>query len=224
MILTEETVTHSLSESLAGRLSEKHFQILDAPIKVIGSKNVPAIPLNQELENLLKILSPFIPMVTDEVWGWIYSDKNFSASKAAMHGFLTAWARYRHGTYVCVNPGDVRTDIVLRTESASGLLAWIKRVARRRLTLIEPGESADQVLAQVPMELHVPKEEQEALFVWVQNADCVPSHNTWSENGDVNLTVWAGILVVVLLVMIMMLILLVRLMVILKQVPLLPVS
>jgi len=31
------------------------------------------------LENLLKILSPFIPMVTDEVWGWIYSDKNFSS-------------------------------------------------------------------------------------------------------------------------------------------------
>ena len=31
------------------------------------------------LENLLKILSPFIPMITDEVWGWIYSGKNFSS-------------------------------------------------------------------------------------------------------------------------------------------------
>lgn len=64
MILTEETVTHSLSESLAGRLSEKHFQILDAPIKVIGSKNVPAIPLNQELE---KAVLPDLIQITNEM-------------------------------------------------------------------------------------------------------------------------------------------------------------
>jgi 2-oxoisovalerate dehydrogenase E1 component len=64
MILTEETVMHSLSESLAGRLSEKHFQILDAPIKVIGSKNVPAIPLNQELE---KAVLPGLSQITNEL-------------------------------------------------------------------------------------------------------------------------------------------------------------
>jgi 2-oxoisovalerate dehydrogenase E1 component len=50
MVLTEETVTHSFAEALAGRIASQYFQYLDAPIKIIGSKNVPAIPLNENLE------------------------------------------------------------------------------------------------------------------------------------------------------------------------------
>ena len=60
MVLTEETVTHSFAEALAGRIASQYFQNLDASIKIIGAKNVPAIPLN---ENLEKALLPNIEQV-----------------------------------------------------------------------------------------------------------------------------------------------------------------
>ena len=50
MVLTEEPVLNSFAESLAGRISAEFFEILDAPVKILGSANVPAIPLNKELE------------------------------------------------------------------------------------------------------------------------------------------------------------------------------
>ena len=50
IVLTEETIHHSFAESLAGRISADCFQYLDGPVKVIGSANTPAIPLNTILE------------------------------------------------------------------------------------------------------------------------------------------------------------------------------
>jgi len=50
IILTEETINNSFAQSLAGRIQETCFTYLDAPIKCIGAKNVPAVPLNKELE------------------------------------------------------------------------------------------------------------------------------------------------------------------------------
>jgi 2-oxoisovalerate dehydrogenase E1 component len=50
MVLTEETVRHSFAEALAGRIASQFFHYLDAPISIIGSKDVPAIPLNENLE------------------------------------------------------------------------------------------------------------------------------------------------------------------------------
>ena len=50
LVLTEETIHHSFAESLAGRISFECFRFLDAPIKIIGSQNTPAIPLNSTLE------------------------------------------------------------------------------------------------------------------------------------------------------------------------------
>ncbi len=60
MVLTEETIMHSFAEALAGRIASQFFQHLDAPIRIIGSKNVPAIPLN---ENLERALLPNVDMV-----------------------------------------------------------------------------------------------------------------------------------------------------------------
>jgi 2-oxoisovalerate dehydrogenase E1 component len=60
IVLTEETITHSFAEALAGRIASQYFQHLDAPVKIIGSKNVPAIPLN---ENLEKALLPNVEIV-----------------------------------------------------------------------------------------------------------------------------------------------------------------
>jgi 2-oxoisovalerate dehydrogenase E1 component len=53
LVLTEETVTNSFAESLAGRISANCFQSLDAPVKIIGAINTPAVPLNEQLEKTM---------------------------------------------------------------------------------------------------------------------------------------------------------------------------
>jgi 2-oxoisovalerate dehydrogenase E1 component len=53
LVLTEETITHSFAEALAGRISSNCFQSLDAPVSIIGSANIPAIPLNENLEKAM---------------------------------------------------------------------------------------------------------------------------------------------------------------------------
>ncbi|SFU42745.1 2-oxoisovalerate dehydrogenase E1 component [Pontibacter akesuensis] len=53
LVLTEEPLMNSFAESLAGRLSKDCFQKLDAPIYTLGAANLPAIPLNVELEKMM---------------------------------------------------------------------------------------------------------------------------------------------------------------------------
>jgi 2-oxoisovalerate dehydrogenase E1 component len=50
LVLTEEQQNNSFAEALAGRISKECFQYLDAPVEVLGSLNLPAIPLNMGLE------------------------------------------------------------------------------------------------------------------------------------------------------------------------------
>lgn len=50
LIVTEEPTNNSFARSLAGMVQEKCFRYLDAPVMVIGSENMPAIPLNSTLE------------------------------------------------------------------------------------------------------------------------------------------------------------------------------
>lgn len=50
LVVTEEPVNNSFARSLAGLIQEECFQYLDAPVMVIGSENMPAIPLNSTLE------------------------------------------------------------------------------------------------------------------------------------------------------------------------------
>jgi 2-oxoisovalerate dehydrogenase E1 component len=49
-VLTEEPILNSFAESLAGRISKECFKFLDAPVWTLGAANLPAIPLNVELE------------------------------------------------------------------------------------------------------------------------------------------------------------------------------
>ncbi|MCX2739353.1 alpha-ketoacid dehydrogenase subunit alpha/beta [Pontibacter anaerobius] len=53
LVLTEEPLMNSFAESLAGRLSKDCFQKLDAPVYTLGAANLPAIPLNVELEKMM---------------------------------------------------------------------------------------------------------------------------------------------------------------------------
>ena len=50
LVVTEEPTNNSFARSLAGLIQEKCFKYLDAPVMVIGSENMPAIPLNSVLE------------------------------------------------------------------------------------------------------------------------------------------------------------------------------
>ncbi len=53
MVLTEEPLLNSFAESLAGRISKECFQYLDAPVFTFGAANLPAVPLNVDLEKMM---------------------------------------------------------------------------------------------------------------------------------------------------------------------------
>lgn len=53
IVLTEEPYNNGFAQALAGRISKKCFEYLDAPVEVIGSENLPAIPLNSTLETTM---------------------------------------------------------------------------------------------------------------------------------------------------------------------------
>ncbi len=50
LVVTEESTVNTYAEALAGRIGRELFKFLDAPVKVLGSENVPAIPVNIQLE------------------------------------------------------------------------------------------------------------------------------------------------------------------------------
>ena len=50
LVLTEEPYNNSFAQALSGRIQENCFKNLDAPVYVMGSENLPAIPLNSTLE------------------------------------------------------------------------------------------------------------------------------------------------------------------------------
>ena len=53
LVVTEEPVRNSFAQGLAGFIQDKCFQYLDAPVRVTGSENMPAIPLNSTLEETM---------------------------------------------------------------------------------------------------------------------------------------------------------------------------
>jgi 2-oxoisovalerate dehydrogenase E1 component len=50
LVLTEEQQTNSFAEALAHRISYNCFQFLDAPVEVLGALDLPAVPININLE------------------------------------------------------------------------------------------------------------------------------------------------------------------------------
>lgn len=53
LVLTEEQQNNSFAEALAGRISKECFKFLDAPVEVLGALNLPAVPMNIELEKAM---------------------------------------------------------------------------------------------------------------------------------------------------------------------------
>ena len=50
LVVTEEQITNSFAQALAGRINDVCFEQLDAPVRFIGSADMPAVPLNSTLE------------------------------------------------------------------------------------------------------------------------------------------------------------------------------
>jgi 2-oxoisovalerate dehydrogenase E1 component len=50
LVLTEEQRNNSFAEALAGRISRKCWDSLDAPVDVLGALDLPAVPMNVGLE------------------------------------------------------------------------------------------------------------------------------------------------------------------------------
>lgn len=53
LVVTEEPVNNTFAQSIAARIQEHCFEYLDAPVRTIGSENMPAIPLNETLEKTM---------------------------------------------------------------------------------------------------------------------------------------------------------------------------
>ncbi len=53
LVLTEEQQNNSFAEALAGRISKECFRFLDAPVEVFGALNLPAVPMNVDLEKAM---------------------------------------------------------------------------------------------------------------------------------------------------------------------------
>lgn len=53
LLVTEEQLNNSFVEALAGRIAQKCFQALDAPVQTIGALDLPCVPMNVELEKAM---------------------------------------------------------------------------------------------------------------------------------------------------------------------------
>lgn len=53
LVLTEDTKRNSFAEALSGRISNACFRFLDAPVEVLGSADLPAVPMNVKLEDTM---------------------------------------------------------------------------------------------------------------------------------------------------------------------------
>ena len=70
LIVTEEPTNNSFARSLAGMIQEKCFKHLDAPVMVIGSENMPAIPLNTVLEQTMVPSAEKVRAKMEELLGY----------------------------------------------------------------------------------------------------------------------------------------------------------
>ena len=52
-VLTEEPLMNSFAQAISGRIATELFRHLDAPVRTLGAKDLPAVPLNSLLEKAM---------------------------------------------------------------------------------------------------------------------------------------------------------------------------
>ncbi len=70
IVVTEEPVNNSFAQALAGRIAAGCFKSLDAPVEVIGSEDLPAIPLNSTLEFTMIPNADKVSKVMERILGY----------------------------------------------------------------------------------------------------------------------------------------------------------
>ena len=70
LVLTEEPSTNTFAQAVAGKIQSECFRSLDAPVRVFGSEDTPAIPLNKTLEAALLPNADKVRAVMEEVLGY----------------------------------------------------------------------------------------------------------------------------------------------------------
>ncbi|OWY23609.1 tungsten formylmethanofuran dehydrogenase [Sphingobacteriales bacterium UPWRP_1] len=70
IILTEEPVTNSFAQTIAGRIAQHCFKYLDAPVRVVGAASIPAVPLNTGLEREMLPNEDKLAKEIEELLNW----------------------------------------------------------------------------------------------------------------------------------------------------------
>ena len=70
LVVTEEPSSNSFSKALAADIQMECFASLDAPVHVIGSENMPAIPLNSVLEETMIPSTDKVAAMIEKVLGY----------------------------------------------------------------------------------------------------------------------------------------------------------
>lgn len=70
LVLTEETINNAFAEALAGKIATHCFEFLDAPVKIMGAVNTPAIPLNATLEKTMLPSAEKVAVAMEELLGY----------------------------------------------------------------------------------------------------------------------------------------------------------
>lgn len=70
LVLTEEPSTNTFAQAVAGKIQSECFRSLDAPVRVFGSEDTPAIPLNKTLEATLLPNADKVRAAMEEVLGY----------------------------------------------------------------------------------------------------------------------------------------------------------
>jgi len=69
-VLTEEPLINSYAQAMAGRIGSELFRFLDAPVQMLGAKNLPAVPLNSGLEKAMLPNAEKVKAVMTEILRW----------------------------------------------------------------------------------------------------------------------------------------------------------
>ena len=70
LVVTEEPTGFGFAQALAGEIQQECFESLDAPVRVIGAENMPAIPLNSTLEATMIPNAEKVENVIKELLGY----------------------------------------------------------------------------------------------------------------------------------------------------------
>lgn len=70
LVVTEEPPNNSFAEALTGRIATRCFKYLDAPVQLVGSVDVPGIPVNAGLEQTYLPGKAGVAAALEQLLGW----------------------------------------------------------------------------------------------------------------------------------------------------------